>query len=157
MKLLHVCLCVCALLSSAESFLKKIMYRSPCGMQLVTSDAIDIYFEFPVSLTAWSILIWNLKKAKKKFDMKKQKIKTSNIFVLIKLGKVPLSSQKQNYHSFTYLYPVKTGKNPVVDTHLCKYGRCNHKVTKNPWLKFVWASFTSWKNKLLKCCGLFGK
>lgn len=46
-----VCVCTAEL---CREFLKKkkIMYRSPCGMQLVTSNAIDIYFEFPVSLTA---------------------------------------------------------------------------------------------------------
>lgn len=153
MKLLHVCLCVCALLSSAEMFFKKIiiiMYQ--ISLWNAPGDkTVQLIYILNFSLKHTDLKPWEGKK-----NMKK--IKTSNIFVLIKLGKVPLSSQKQTYHSFTYFYPVKTGKNPVVDTHLCKYGRCNHKVTKKtPWLKFDWASFTSWKNKLLKCCGLFGK
>lgn len=155
MKLLHVCLCVCALLSSAEMFKKKnYVPNLPVKCTWWQDGVIDIYI-YIFWISAWSILIWNLKKEKEPW--KKQKIKTSNIFVLIKLGKVLLSSQKQTYHSFTYFYPVKTGKNPVVDTHLCKYGRCNQVTKKPPWLKFDWASFTSWKNKLLKCCGLFGK
>lgn len=95
---------------------------------------IDIYIYIEFQLEAY----WFEPLRRKKKPWKKQKIKTSNIFVLIKLGKVPLSSQKQTYHSFTYFYPVKTGKNPVVDTHLCKYGRCNQ-VTKNPLIK-IWLS-----------------
>lgn len=131
MKLLHVCLCVCALLSSAEMFKKKkkLCTKSPCEMHLVTRRCNWYIYIYIFWISAWSILIWNLKKEKEPW--KKQKIKTSNIFVLIKLGKVLLSSQKQTYYSFTYFYPVKTGKNPVVDTHLCKYGRCNQ-VTKKP-------------------------
>lgn len=129
MKLLHVCLCVCALLSSAEMFKKKnYVPNLPVKCTWWQDGVIDIYI-YIFWISAWSILIWNLKKEKEPW--KKQKIKTSNIFVLIKLGKVLLSSQKQTYHSFTYFYPVKTGKNPVVDTHLCKYGRCNQ-VTKKP-------------------------
>lgn len=129
MKLLHVCLCVCALLSSAEMFKKKkLCTKSPCEMHLVTRRCnwyIYIYFEFQLEAYWFETL------RRKKNHEKNKKIKTSNIFVLIKLGKVLLSSQKQTYHSFTYFYPVKTGKNPVVDTHLCKYGRCNQ-VTKKP-------------------------
>lgn len=121
-----VCVCTAELCRDVLKKKKNYVPNLPVKCTWWQDGVIDIYIFW---ISAWSILIWNLKKEKKTW--KKQKIKTSNIFVLIKLGKVPLSSQKQTYHSFTYFYPVKTGKNPVVDTHLCKYGRCNQ-VTKKP-------------------------